>query len=388
MRDGESGQRVVFVLESKFPIEIGGGAEGQVRTLGVALQSRGIPVEVVAPMVPYGSQVEHDSVDGLRVWRISYPKVRIVGGIVMLSRLAWYLIRRRRRYDAIHAHIAHNMAAVACVVGRLLGKPVVVKITGWLEMQRGILSDRDVRLTAWARRAAVRRAAYYQATSQEIAHLLERYGFERKKIVRIPNAVDLSRFSPDAAQRDRNSSAPARPLTGVFVGRLVPEKGLDTLISAWRQTFDTTANVQLTIVGDGPLRGTLENQVSAGCRQHQIKFVGRSQQVEQYLAESDFGLLPSLYEGLSNTLLEYMSSGLPVIGSRISGTQDLIQHRVTGWLVEPGSVADMETCLREVASLDGPRRRQMGRAGRERVAELAGIRTVSDRLLQLYGFAC
>lgn len=388
MRDGEPGQRVVFVLESKFPVEIGGGAEGQVRTLGVALQSRGIPVEVIAPMVPYGSQIEHDSVDGLRVWRIPYPNVRAIGGIVMLSRLAWYLIRHRRQYDAIHAHIAHNMAAVACVVGMLLGKPVVVKITGWLEMQSGILSDRGMRLTAWVRRAAVRRATYYQATSQEIAHLLERHGFEREKIMRIPNAVDLNRFSPDAAQRDRNNSAPTRPLTGVFVGRLVPEKGLDTLISAWLKTFDATANVQLTIVGDGPLREMLENQVSAGCRQHQIRFVGRSQQVAQHLAESDFGLLPSLYEGLSNTLLEYMSSGLPVIGSRISGTQDLIQHRVTGWLVEPGSVADMEACLREVASLDGARRQQMGWAGRERVAELASIQAVSDRLLQLYGFSC
>ncbi len=388
MDDGTTKQCVLFVLESKFPVEMGGGAEGQVRTLAAALQDRGILVEVIAPMVSYGPQVEHDSVDGVKVWRIPYPRMHVLGGIVMLWRLARYLIVHRKHYSAVHAHIAHNMAAVACVVGAVLAKPVVVKITGWLEMQHGILCDRGMRLSAWARHAAVRRATYYQATSKEIACLLEHHGFERDKINHIPNAVDLSKFTPDSVLSVRDNAEPGGPLTGVFVGRLVPEKGLDVLIKAWHQAFDESANVRLTIVGDGPLRESLESQVAVTKRQHQIMFVGRSRQVEQHLAESDFGLLPSLYEGLSNTLLEYMSSGLPVIGSQVSGTEDLIEHDVTGWLIRPGNVNDLETCLRHVAIMDSRRRREMGWAGRARVSEIAGIKSVSDRLIPLYGIVC
>lgn len=386
MRDDTTTRRVLFVLESAFPVYGQGGAEGQVRILAGALQARGIPVQLISPRVSYGDPLAHENIEGLPVWRITYPYIRLIGGLVMLTRLAWYLIRERRHYDVIHAHIAHNMAAVACVVGALLGKPVVVKITGWLEMKRGILSD-SVGPLGKLRRMAMRRASFYQATSSEIARLLEQCGFARDKIINLPNAVDLSRFHRDSMSVGDEPDARGRPLTGVFVGRLVSQKGLDVLLAAWVRAFDPDARVRLIIVGDGPLQESLERQVGEAKREHQVEFVGRSKDVPRYLAIADFGLLPSAFEGLSNTLLEYMSSGLPVVGSRISGTEDFIVAGETGWLFEAGNVTALAECLEQVATADESHRNEMGRASRERVAERAGIDRVVGRLLGLYGLA-
>ena len=383
----ETGHRVLFVIESAFPTPGSGGAEAQVQLLARELRARDLLVQVVSPRVSYNDQAEHELVDGVPLWRIKYPYVRLVGGLVLLSKLAWYLIWERHRYDVIHAHIAHNMAAVACIAGKLVGKPVVVKLTGWLEMQRGILSDHITGPTGYLRRWAIRQATYYQATSNEIAGLLEQHGFARDKIVYLPNAVDLSRFKIDGKSFQEGSGVGTRPLTGVFVGRLVPEKSLDVLIKAWGQAFTPDAPVRLVIVGDGPLRESLESQVKQAKLDHQIEFVGRSEEVPRYLAEADFGLLPSTFEGLSNTLLEYLSAGLPVIGSRISGTEDFVVTGETGWLFEAGNETALAGCLRQVSSTSSHRRREMGQASRARVMEQAGIERVVDRLLDLYGLA-
>ena len=67
-----------------------------------------------------------------------------------------------------------------------------------------------------------------------------------------------------------------------------------------------------------------------------MQFVGPSSDVQRYLAMAHFGVLASLHEGLSNTLLEYMAAGLPVLGSRVSGTEDFVVAGHTGWLFPPG----------------------------------------------------
>lgn len=113
-------RRVLMVMESIFPSKGGGGAESQVRTLGMHLPARGIGVSVLVPMAAHGLQVSDAVVDGIPVHRIAYPKVPLFGGGVMLVKLAVQLFRRRHEYHFIHGHIAGNMSAVCCVMGRLL----------------------------------------------------------------------------------------------------------------------------------------------------------------------------------------------------------------------------------------------------------------------------
>lgn len=379
------GNGVMMVLESVFPSTGGGGAEMQVRTLGRHLSRQGIGVSLIVPRVPWGPQPVRDEVDGIEVQRVVYPRVPLLGTACILGQLAWMLWRDRHRYAAIHAHIAGHMAAVSSVVGWLLGKPVIVKLSGVSSGAGAMLQSRPapgVRLM----KAGLRFASHYQAISSRIARLLVERGFEERKVRCIPNGVDALRFatlSRDEARR-RELCGEAR-LAGVFIGRLEPVKGLTALVEAWARVFGPRRDVVLLVVGEGSEGERLEERCRELGIEAQVRFVGPDDEVERYLAVADFGLLPSLSEGLSNTLLETMAAGLPVLGSRVSGTEDFVRPGETGWLFEPGDEAGLEAALREVAEQPPAELRRMGLQARRQVLARASIAAVGAQLSELYG---
>ena len=382
---GKQGTSVLMVLESVFPTKGGGGAESQVRTLGRHMMGREVEVAVIVPMVSYGPQLERDSVDGVTVRRIAYPKLPLLGALSMLIKLGWLLVSRRREYSVIHAHIAGNMAAVSCVVGRMLGKPVIVKLTGMTEMTGGILDPQPSWRTR-LKKAALRGANHYQATSSRIGRMLVDSGFEAGKVRLIPNAVDTDRFTRVGRDAElRRELCGDCSLVGVYVGRLVPEKGLELLLEGWARVFRHRLDVSLILVGDGALRQSLQALAQALGIASQVRFVGPTDAVENYLATADFGVLTSLSEGLSNTLLEYMAAGLPVVGSRVSGTEDFVCPGETGWLFEPGDLDDFERSLRSAAGIPAGSLRTMGENARHLVVSRASIGAVVEQLMHLYG---
>src|SRR5690606_41888501 len=95
-------RRIVMVLESNYPTEGGGGAEGQLRTLSRWLSAHGIGVHIVVPMREWDTR-ENDEVDGVPVWRVPDPRVRQPGGVVILWRIAPGVSRRRRRCAGVPA---------------------------------------------------------------------------------------------------------------------------------------------------------------------------------------------------------------------------------------------------------------------------------------------
>jgi glycosyltransferase involved in cell wall biosynthesis len=370
--------RILMVLESDFTKKGGGGAESQVRTLARHLIGLGQPVAVVTPLFSFGPQVTAERCFGIPVGRLDYPRVPVVGGGLMCLRLAAFLLGRGRRYDAWHVHIGHHMGAVACLVGALLGKPVVVKISGWWELEKGVMAkDRGV-LDAVAHRL-LKRGAAFQAISTRIAAELERQGFPADRIVVLPNAVDTSRFHGRRIPR-----AAGAPFTAVFVGRLVPEKGLDTLLAAWASAFAGRKDVRLRLVGGGALEEKLREQARTLGIASEVEFLGHQDRVEDVIATADVGVLPSTIEGLSNTLLEFMASGLPTIASRVSGSEDFVVTGQNGWLFPAGDATALATHLRAAASLPPDQLAALGTRARADVEAASALDRVVSRLLALY----
>lgn len=375
-----------MVLEAKFPAYGGGGAESQVLTLGGRLSDGGVQVLVVVPRVAEGPQAEREHVDRLDVMRITYPRMRVLGGVIMLAKLAWFLFAHRRDYQVIHAHIAHNMASVAAIMGKLLGKPVVVKLTGMRELVGGIL-DPHPNFGARLRKLAIRQATLIQATSERIRQTLIDRGFDPTRTLVLPNGVDVGRFTRVGRDHElRAQLCGAAEIVGIFVGRLAPEKNHESLLNAWAETFARRTDAKLVLVGDGVLRQHLTevaNRMGIGT---QVVFAGHSNDIARYLAIADFGLLTSLAEGLSNSLLEYMAAGLPVIGSRISGTEDFVVPGETGWLFEPGDGDDLARCLALAAAAGAPALRAMGEKAQQRIVSTASLEAVTKKLITCYGF--
>src|SRR5262249_39666808 len=157
-----------------------------------------------------------------------------------------------------------------------------------------------------------------QAISTRIAGELKRRGFPDERIMVLPNAVNTKRFVARSAPLKK-------PFVAVFVGRLVPEKGLETLFDAWASAFAGRADVKLRLVGGGAMEKPLREQAEKLNIANQIEFLGHRDRVEDVLAEAHIGVLCSRIEGLSNTLLEFMACGLPVVASRVSGSEDFVE---------------------------------------------------------------
>jgi glycosyltransferase involved in cell wall biosynthesis len=370
--------RILMILESGFPVRGGGGAESQVRTLSGELRRRGHRVTLLTPRVPNAPQKRIDRCEGIPVVRLGYPRMRGVARFVLWLRTIAFLRRRGHRYDAWHAHIAHWLAAIACTFAPS-GKPVIVKVSGWWELEQGLLAAGASPLARLARRA-LQKASAVQAISQRIAAELIRQGFDRARIVALPNAVDTQRFAPAA-----HGPPGAEPtLRAIFVGRLVREKGLHTLLEAWAVGFGSSATTRLRLVGGGPLEANLRARAKTLGIGNAVEFLGHREDIQDLIHASDFGVLPSVIEGLSNTLLECMACGLPVIASRISGSEDFVVPGRNGWLFPAGDVAALAACLRDAAALSGERRGELGFEARQTVLANASLDSVVDRLVALY----
>ena len=376
--------RLLMVLESDFTPRGGGGAESQVRTLALHLLRIGQQVTVVTPLLARGPQVTAERCDRIPVGRIRYPRLPTVGAAVMCLRFGAFLFGHGRRYDAWHVHIGHHLGAVTCLVGALVDKPVVVKISGSWELEQGVMAPRGRKLLDRLALRWLKRARVVQAISTRMAAELTRQGFPAERILVLPNAVDTSRFPLRSLPR-----APGAPFTAVFVGRLVPDKDLATLLEAWARAFPPgeTVDVRLRLVGGGPLEGRLRAQADRlGLAPH-VEFLGHRDRVEEVLADADVGVLPSRIEGLSNTLLEFMASGLPALASRVSGSEDFVAPGRNGWLFEVGDVSALATALREAKTLPPERLAAMGRQARADVEATASLDVVAGRLQALYAGA-
>ncbi len=374
---------VMMVVENSYPQLNGGGAESQLATISSKIQSLGSNVTIIAQMDSTAMQLTDETVNGINVHRIKYPRIRIIGGIYMLFSLAFYLTRNRNNFDVIHVHIASNMAALCSVIGKLLNKPVLVKLTGWTEMHKGILDSRTsprIKVLKWA----IKRASQYQATSQQIANLLHRRGFEKSKINLIPNAVDTNRFSDiksvpfDIPKHILNNKL------GIFVGRLVEEKNMEFFLTVFSKVFDRSDKISILIIGDGYLKESLIRQTNELKISEQVFFLGPKSNVEDYMNNASFGILPSTYEGLSNTLLEYMASSLPVLGSRVSGTEDIVKPGYNGWLFDSTDYNQLFDCLQSIKNLGMSDLEQMGNNARKFIIDYAGIDIVTNNILNTY----
>lgn len=368
---------VLMLLDSSYPPLQGGGTEMQVRTLARGLRRRGHRVTVFAPVVPPAGDRMVARVDRVPAFRLPFPNWRFIGGVWLMVRLFLFLLSRRDRYDVWHVHSPRRLGAVAALLGSRLGKPqVVVKVASSTELVTGTLSPKP----NWIGRFqyfCLKRANAWQAISQRIAHGIAARGIPGERIAAVPNAVDVGRFRPVVQQTPG-------PVRFLFIGRLIRAKNLFRLLEAFAELVRTHPHAHLRIVGGGPQEAALKQHAKQLALGSSVEFTGHRSDVETLLSEADVGVLPSEVEGLSNTLLECMASALPMVASRISGSEDLVRPGVNGWLFEPEDVQGLAACLREAADLSPEQRRELGAQARMTIESYASLDSVLDRILTLY----
>jgi glycosyltransferase involved in cell wall biosynthesis len=275
----------------------------------------------------------------------------------------------------LHAHFAVGSATVVWVLARLLDLPFSMTAHAYDIWQDRLLLPEKLGAAKFV----------VTCTEHNREHLLATYPGTGATIVVVHHGVDAHRFVP-ADRRERTV-----PVI-LAVGRLCEQKGFATLLRACALLAQQGEAFECRIVGDGPLRAPLHalaRELGVSTRVH---FLGRAfqEQMPEHYAAADLFVLPCTQasdndrDGIPNTLMEAMASGLPVVSTWFSGIPELVQHGTTGLLVQrddsPALAAAMRRLVREPVL-----RRRLGAAGRERVVAEFSLARAAARLGELFG---
>ncbi len=230
---------------------------------------------------------------------------------------------------------------------------------------------------------------HYIALSRDLADYVQtKVRVERNAITQAYNGVDIQHFSPGVAGQQPIEGCPFQPgqhfLVGT-VGRMQTAKDQPMLARAFVKAIamapELADRLRLVMVGDGPLLTQVHAELDAAGLQHLAWLPGERNDVADVMRGLNLFALPSLAEGISNTILEAMACGLPVVATAVGGNADLVQEGVTGFIVPPGDPAGMAAKLVELAK-NAEISQNLGAVGRARVTSTfsmhAMVKTYQD----------
>jgi glycosyltransferase involved in cell wall biosynthesis len=315
---------------------------------------------------------------------LEYPIGRLYGtrALRALFRLAGEL--RRSGVQVVHAFGFYaNVFAVPAA--RLAGVPVIlasVRDTG----------DHLTSRQKVAQRAACRLAQRVVANSSAVHRQLVAEGYDPSQILLIRNGVDLSALlTGGGGERLRAElGLPGDvPLVGVL-SRLNQLKGVEYFLEAVARLAPRFPDARFVVVGDntepgdeGRYRRSLEREAERRGLKGRLTFTGFRRDVRAVLAALSVSVLPSLAEGLSNSILEAMAAGVPVVATAVGGNTELIEDGVTGLLVPPRDAGALAAAVARVLE-DREQARAMAQRARRRVLECFSLGRMVDDTTNLY----
>ena len=366
---------IAMVIQRYYPHI--GGAEKQLQRLIPRLQARGFEVCVVTRKET--GLESFVKVEGVPVYRVASPGPKVLAGA--LFTLSASRLLSRLRPNIIHAHEILSPTSAALLTKRFHGWPVIVKI-----LRGGVKGDiyKLKRRLFGMRRFHILRQGVdaFVVISREIDDELAELNVPLEKRAFIPNGVDTEYFAPlPQVQKKRlraELSIPPNTIVVVYLGRLVVEKRIDYLLRIWPDVQTEFPETLLFIVGTGSEEPRLRSIAGKD-----IQFTGQIEDAARYLQAADLFVLPSSTEGLSNSLLEALSSGLPVLATSVGGTRDVIQHNVNGYLIPPDDVPSLKAGLLTLLG-DSTLRSRLGESGRQRILSDFSLDATANQLADLY----
>ncbi|HBR96497.1 MAG TPA: hypothetical protein DD979_03850 [Gammaproteobacteria bacterium] len=280
---------------------------------------------------------------------------------------------RERHFDVVHAFAftAELWTAIALLGNR---SRLITSVRGRYEWY----SPLQWRLKGWVSRCSSQVVSNSQAG---LAYAAEQCGLDTDKATVVYNGIAMLDTQPAAdALRDYRAK---HAYVISFVGRLVDHKNLPCLLRALARLTSRGLDAGLILVGDGPLRAALEAQCEALELQQHVYFLGERDDVTAIFSDSDVAVLPSFREGFSNTLLEAMLVGTPMVASRVGGTPEVIDNGVNGLLFESDDDAQFADQLARVLT-DPSLANSLGERGRDSVQARFAMPVMIDQMQSLY----
>ena len=336
----------ILMLTDYFPPHSGGGVEVVVDQLSHGMVERGHQVSVLTLRTRGGKRRE--ATGNLTISRL--PAIDLTGliGVQLVVSLHAIpaLISELRTFkpDLIHVHnLFFRNSEAAAVIARFNSTPLL--LTMHLGDMGGGFTAVKALTTLYEKtvgRCIVRSADRITGVSAAVASHAGVLGASSSLVQVIPNGVDTSIFYP-------SESVPDTP-TVLAVGRLVPNKGMDTLIKAVPEVLARVQEAKFVIAGAGPMDSSLRKLTESLGVGDSVEFLGHRSDVPDLLRGATVFARPSTLEGMPLTVLEAMATGLPVIATRVGGTPELITDGENGFLIPVGDSHALAEAILDVLS--------------------------------------
>jgi L-malate glycosyltransferase len=357
-----------------------GGTERQVMNLATGIDPARFDLHMGCNG-KVGALLEEATSRGIPVQEYPINSLYNLGALTARLRLAKYL--REHNVEIVHSYgFYSNLFAIPAA--RLAGAPVVI----------AAIRDCGEALTAaqkHAQKVCCKMADCILANAEGVRRWLISEGYPARKIQVVRNGIVAP--TPAAAEEVgalRQELGLSRNTKLIAVcSRLTPMKGLEHFLEAASVVVRAPHNVRFLIIGgpshigDGSYKVELERYAASLGLGNRVIFTGFRTDIAKILPEIDIAVLPSLSEGLSNSLLEAMVAGVPVIATRVGGTPEAVEDGHNGLLIPP---ADLDALIRAMKFLlDNPQtRRRMGEEGRRRVLSRFSVEKMVHQTESLY----
>lgn len=275
--------------------------------------------------------------------------------------------------ERLHAHFGTNSATVAMLAGAMGAPPFSLTVHGPEEFDKPALIALPEKLEA---------ADFAVAVSSFGRSQLMRHSGPRvwPHLHVVHCGIEPDKFPEPLPVSER------RPFRLLAVGRLAEQKGFPTLIEAMTEVASRGVPVELTILGDGPMRGLLQDMITRAGLQDQVRLAGWRDEagVRADLAGCHALVLPSYAEGLPVVLMEAMVAARPVIATWVAGIPELVHPGRNGWLVPPGDASRLAAAILDAATTPNDALVRMGKSARARALARHTIDTEAAKLARLF----
>lgn len=364
--------RICFVIDS---LNVG-GAEKQllqfIANKGEALKDSDITIITFSPTTAATSIaafLERSGIRHILIQRSNYTFP------VFLAKLLGAL--RRLKPDIVHTMLTGSTGTWGRLAAWFCGVPVIFH------------SDRNrnppvTRTQRWLRPWLDRVTDRFLPNAELIADDLVEMGIPRRKIVVMPNGVDLKRFDPNTVASARGQwNIPEQASAAGFLGSFSQQKRLDLLLDALLLLPEEARPDYLLLGGDGPTKPYIKARRDADpwLRQHSL-LVGMVSDTPGFMASIDYLILCSDREGTPNVVLEAMAMERPIVATRVSDVPQLIEG--VGFLADIGDASSLAAAIARMQSLSREERKAMGKKARERVAEKYDLKRSAELFWQTH----
>jgi glycosyltransferase involved in cell wall biosynthesis len=377
--------RLALVTRRFWPLI--GPTEVAMGRLAAALHARGARVTVLTAHWQTAWPREFDHL-GVRVVRLPPPRGRF-GTLSYMATLGRWLRRAHDTFDLVYVSALKHDAYAALRATRERC-PVVLR-----PERAGMAGDchwqLDARCGARIKRRCSRAAAFVASTAA-IERELIAAGYPRDRIQPIPLGVPLPGPSSDSAKQAARASLaqvqpqlqlPADARLALFVGALVEDQGLEDLLDSWSLLSQRQRPAYLWIIGDGPLRARLNEQVATRGLSSHVRLPGEFDDVEEFLAAADLFVRPARQDDISLALVEALAHGLPSVVSDTPSHRSLTDDGRAAHLVPRGDAPALADAIEGLWS-DPERAARLGACGRQHAGAQFDLQREADRHLSLF----